>query len=191
MQALTIEGNISKLRPITIEDAEITLKWRLSDKAHMLQRGASTVDEQRQWIASRLHTDEINCIIEHKGLPVGMIALHDINYRHSNAVIGRLLIGEDGIVNNAPVAFEAEMMLCDHAFNNLKLHKIYGDVMEDNHRMIKTKLYLGYKQDGLLRDHYNYDGIFKSTIAISILEHEYHTKCRPKFIQLISLFSTP
>ena len=186
---MILEGKLATLRPITEEDAEITFAWRQSDRAKLLQRGAKTIDEQKTWIAAKLKTDELNFIIEYKAKPVGMIALHDINYIHKSVQMGRLLIGEEKWVGKAPVAFESDLLLCDYAFDVFKMHKIYGDIMEDNHGMIKTRLYLGYKQDGILRDHYIYDGVYKNTVAVSILEDEYRKICRPKLVQLIHTLS--
>jgi len=184
-----LKGEIATLRPITVDDAELTFAWRTSAKASLLQRGATTVDEQRAWIAAKLQTAELNFIIEYGGQSVGMIALLDINKLHKSVQMGRLLVGEEEFVGKAPVAFEADLMLCDYAFDVLKMHKIYGDIMEDNHGMIKTRLYLGYKQDGILRDHYLYDGVYKNTIAVSILEQEYRTICRPKLASLVKTLS--
>jgi len=186
---MIFQGKVCRLRPITVDDAEITLKWRLSERAKLMQRGATTLEEQKSWIESKLNSNEINCIIEYKNLPVGMIALHDINTRHDNAILGRLLIGEESIVGNAPVTFESELMLCDHAFRTLKLHKIYGDVVEDNRPMLKLRLYLGYKQDGILRDALKFDGVYKNVHTISLLEDEYEAKCRPKLLGLIDSLS--
>ena len=187
---MILKGTLSTLRPITEDDAEITLVWRLGNRAKFLQRGAKTIDEQKKWISAKLQTDELNFIIEYKDKPVGMIALHDLSNVHRSVQMGRLLIGEEALVGKAPVAFEADLMLCDYAFDVLKMHKIYGDVMEDNHGMLKMRTYLGYKQDGILRDHYNYDGVYKNTVAISILEEEYRKTCRPKLVQLITMFSS-
>lgn len=186
---MILKGSMTTLRPITVEDAEITLKWRLSPRARLLQRGAQTVEEQRAWINTKLQSKELNFIIEYKKKSVGMIALHDINSLHKSVQMGRLLIGEEEFVGKAPVAFEADLLLCDYAFDVLKMHKIYGDVLEDNHAMLKTRFYLGYNRDGILRDHYCYDGIFKNTVAVSLLENEFKIKCRPKLVQLISLLS--
>lgn len=187
---MILEGKIVRLRPITIEDAETSLAWRLGDRAKLLQRGATTVDEQREWIASKLALDEINCIIEYANAPVGMIALHDINLRNRHAIIGRELIGEKDRVGVVPVAFEAELLLCDYAFGRLNLHKLYGDVLEDNHAMLKMRRFLGYKQDGMLRDHVRVDGEYRSVYAISILQSEYTATCRPKLMQLITAMSS-
>lgn len=186
---MVLKGRIATLRPLTTDDAETTLRWRLSSRARYLQRGAQTVQEQHAWISAKLATDELNFIIEYKSRPVGMIALHDINTIHKSVQMGRLLIGEEEWVGKAPVAFEADLMLCDYAFDTLKVHKVYGDILEDNQGMLRTRFYLGYKQDGILRDHYLFDGVYKNTIAVSILEDEYRSICRPKLLQLISFLS--
>jgi RimJ/RimL family protein N-acetyltransferase len=183
------KGEIVTLRPLSVDDAEATLAWRSGPRARMLQRGATTLEEQRAWIAGRLKTSELNCIIEYQDRAVGMIALLDINHLHKSVQMGRLLIGEEQFVGKAPVAFEADLMLCDYAFDVLKMHKIYGDIMEENHGMLKTRLYLGYRQDGVLRDHYCYDGEFKSTVAVSLLEDEFRKVCRPKLVSLIKMFA--
>lgn len=187
---MILKGDIATLRPITIDDAELTFTWRNSARAKFLQRGATTVDEQRAWIAVKLKTNELNFVIEYKDSPVGMIALLDINHLHKSVQAGRLLVGEEEFVGKAPVSFEAELMICDYAFDVLKMHKIYGDVMEDNYGMLKTKSYLGYKQDGILRDHYLYDGVYKNTVVISMLEDEYRKVCRPKLVSLIKINSS-
>jgi RimJ/RimL family protein N-acetyltransferase len=184
-----LQGTLATLRPLGIDDAEATFAWRSSPRARLLQRGATTLEEQRAWIASRLKTGELNFIIEYQGKSVGMIALLDINHLHKSVQMGRLLIGEEELVGKAPVAFEADLMLCDHAFDVLKMHKIYGDIMEDNVGMLKTRMYLGYRKDGVLRDHYCYDGEFKSTVAVSLLEEEYRKVCRPRLLSLIKMCS--
>lgn len=180
-------GNIVNLRPITVDDARITLKWRLSDRAKLMQRGAKTVEEQKNWIDLQLKTENINSIIEYKNEPVGMIALHDINKVHNHLIIGRLLIGEVGIVGKSPVAYEAELLMCDYAFDQLKMHKIYGDVVGINTPMLKFRKYLGYNEDGVLRDHLFFDGEYINAHTFSLLDNEYRAVCRPKLVQLIQL----
>jgi RimJ/RimL family protein N-acetyltransferase len=190
---MKLTGKLVTLRPLVIEDAAITLGWRLSKRARFQQRGAQTEEEQRAWIASKDRTGELNFIIEFKGEPVGMTALLNISQQNRSAMMGRLLIGEQEKVGSAPVFFETELLLCDHVFCQLKMHKLYGEIVEDNIGMIRSRLYLGYKQDGFLRDHFIFNGSYKNSIAVSLLEDEYRTVCRPKLLGFISLFagSTP
>jgi RimJ/RimL family protein N-acetyltransferase len=187
---LILEGQFVTLRPLTVDDAEITLRWRNGPRGLYLQRGAQTVEEQRTWIANHAGDDELNFIIEYTGRPVGMIALVRINPRHKTAELARLLIGEPAIVASAPVVFETELLIGDYVFETLGFHKLYGDIMQDNQAMIQTRLYLGYKQDGVFRDHYIFSGVYKSTIIVSLLEDEYRTVCRPNLRQLIALFGS-
>jgi diamine N-acetyltransferase len=184
------QGRFTTLRPLAVEDAQLTLGWRLSQRARFLQSGAKTVEEQSNWIASSMtRRGEFNFIIEYKDEPVGTISLTDINSTHKTVVMGRELIGEEEKTHQAPVAFEAELLLCDYVFDGLRFHKIYGDVMEDNAGVLRTRRYLGYVQDGILRDHYIYDGVYKNTVAFSLLEDEYRKVCRPKLLHLIALFA--
>ena len=184
-----LRGDMTTLRPLGVGDAEITLKWRLSPRAKFLQRGAQTVEAQRSWIRARGDAGDFNFIIEYRDRPVGMVSLVEINLQHRTVEPGRLLIGEQEVVGQAPVAFEAELLLYDYAFDELGMHKLYGLVIEDNVGMLKTRLYLGYKQDGVLRDHFIFDGEHRDAIAISLLEREYRACYRDRLLKLISLFS--
>ena len=186
---MILKGRIVTLRPIALEDAEITLRWRQSPRAKFLQGVTRTIEEQKTWIASKQNSEEFNWIIEYKNKPVGMISLHDINHQHRTAIMGRLLIGEQEKVGTAPVAFEAELLLCDLTFEQLGLHRIYGPIMEDNIGMIRTRLYMGWAQEGIFREHYIYDGNYKNAVMFGLLEDEYRTVYRPKLVQFIRLFS--
>jgi diamine N-acetyltransferase len=187
---VVLSGSLVTLRPLTVDDAAITLRWRLSARAMYMQEGARTETDQRAWIAA--HANEpgaYNFIQVYRGSPVGMVALQQIDSINRSAVMGRLLIGEPELVGSAPVFFETEILLCDFAFDSLEIHKIYGEIMEDNIGMVRTRLYFGYKQDGLLRDHYFVRGAFHNAVAVSLLETEYRSVARPKLVQLISFLS--
>ncbi len=185
---MNLTGKFARLRPIVEADAALTLKWRTSQRARYLQPGAVTVDQQRSWITTHLDADEYNWIIEYQDQPVGMIAIYDINKGHRSATIGRFLIGEEALVGQAPVGFEADLLVSDFAFDQLQLHRIHGPVMADNEAVIQTRLYLGYVQEGIAREHYIYDGEFKDAVMFGLLEDEYRRTCRPRLESLISLF---
>ena len=185
---MILKGKFVKLRPIKTLDASITLKWRLSDRAKFMQSGSKTVEEQENWIRNAIdRKNEITFIIEYNDTPVGMFAICNINLVYRNCSMERLLIGEKELVGNMPVAFESELLLCDYIFNELKMHKVTGDIMEDNKDMIRFRKYLGYSFDGILRDEYIINGQFKSTHLVSALHQEYVNKCRPRLLGLIKL----
>ena len=78
---MELHGQYVVLRPLRVDDAELTLTWRLSDRAELLNTGALSVAEQAEWIASRPKT-ELNFVIElRSGKPVGMLSLVSIDGR--------------------------------------------------------------------------------------------------------------
>lgn len=187
---MQLAGKFATLRELIPEDAEMTFRWRHCQRAHSLNKGASTIEQQRQWILARKNYEELNFIIQYKDIPVGMIALQDISKMHKSAMTGRFLIAEQAIVGSAPVAFETELLLLDYAFDVLKLHKIYGLVREDNMGVLRLRSYLGYHQDGVLRDHYFMDGKYINAVAFSLLVNEYRKLCRPKMESMIKGFAS-
>jgi len=183
-----LKGKHVTLRPITVADAETTLKWRLSDRAKFLQRGAQSIQEQENWIGGSLNkTNETTFIIEYDSKPVGMIAVCEINKTHNHCVYGRLLIGEKETAATAPVAFESELLICDYIFNELKMHKLYGDMLEENTEMVKFRKYLGYKFEGMQRDHYLINGEYKNILFVSLLDSEYQSITRKRLLNLITI----
>ena len=175
-----IEGDFVILRPISPEDAEITLRWRQSDRSSLLNAGAQTVEQQRQWIASRGQS-EINYMIQLKsGQPVGMLSLIAIDLANSRAESARFLIGENDLVKGIPAAVEAMKLLYDLAFKKLKLNRVYGTIAEDNTLMIKWQKFLGMNEEGRLRKHYFIQEKFQDAVCLGILADEYETQALPK-----------
>jgi RimJ/RimL family protein N-acetyltransferase len=180
-------GNFTRLRPIHSDDAEITLRWRLSNRARLLNKGAETVAEQRSWIQSR-PSSELNYVIEtRKSQPVGCIALIDINFVHRRAESARFLIGEEESARGFPIAVEAMKLLYEVAFDQLKLLRVYGVIAEDNALMLKWQKYLGMKEEGRLRRHSYINGRFQDHIAVGIFDSEFREVTLPRMNGLIAL----
>ena len=181
-----LRGKFVRLRPIQVADAEMTFRWRQSERAALLNRGARTVAEQVAWIAARLPSEH-NFIIEllATGRPVGMLSLTGIDVVHRHAEPGRFLIGEPEAVQGIPVAVEAMKLLYELAFERLALIRVYGTVPADNPLMLKWQKYLGMKEEGRLRSHYFLDGRFQDAICLGLLVDEYRAVTLPRMRVLI------
>jgi RimJ/RimL family protein N-acetyltransferase len=177
---LLVAGKYIKLRLLSPEDAAITLKWRLSDRAFLLNKGAENVAQQEQWIRSRPNS-ELNFMIElSSGEAVGMISLIQINTTNKNAEAARFLIGEEALAQGIPVAIESMMLLYQIAFEKLGLERIYGTVVEDNVLMLKWQKFFGMSQEGVMRKHYFINNKFQDAIMVGILKEEFFSKALPK-----------
>jgi RimJ/RimL family protein N-acetyltransferase len=187
MTASTVlRGEFIDLRPLTVEDAEMTLRWRCSPRARKLKPGAKTLAEQERWIAAR-PPGEFNFIIQLKsGKPVGMISLVDVDTLHCRAEAGRLLIGEEEAARGVPAAVEALKLLYELAFDTLNLKRVFGTMAEENVAMYRWQVYLGMKEEGRLRRHYFIDGHFQDAVYLGILEEEYRRIALPRMRALLA-----
>ena len=186
-----IRGIYALLRPLIVEDAELTLRWRLADRASLLNRGAVTVAEQAAWIGSR-PANEFNFVIElASGRPVGMLSLVDIDRVNRRAEPARFLIGEPGAVRGLPVAVEAMKLLYELTFDDLKLHRVHGTVVADNRLMIKWQKFLGMREEGILRQHYFIGGEYRDAVCLAMLEDEYRNVALPRMNALIGRADVP
>lgn len=186
MPALTLHGEFVDLIPLQVAHAEITFLWRQSERAANLNRGASDVQQQAAWIASR-PASEYNFIISLKcGRPVGMVSLSGIDAVHRHAEPGRFLIGDEESVRGIPVAVEAMKLIYELVFDRLRLQRIFGTIASDNTLMMKWQKFLGMKEEGRLRKHYFINGHFQDAVLFGMLEEEYRSQALPRMNALIA-----
>ena len=185
-QSRLLEGEFVNLRPLQVDDAELTLRWRRAQRAKFLNAGAATLEQQAAWIADR-PVSEYNFIIELKsGHPVGMLSLTDIDATNRHGEPGRFLIGDEEAAKGMPVAVEAMKLLYELAFDLLGLVRVCGIVAQNNHLMLKWQKYLGMKEEGRLRNHLCLAGQFQDGIFIGLLVEEYRKITVPRMKVLIA-----
>lgn len=182
----TLRGEFVDLRPLVPEDAEMTLRWRQGVRAANLNQGATTVEQQRAWIAGR-PAAEYNFIIQLKsGTPVGMVSVAGVDTTHRHCEPGRFLIGNEDAVRGIPAAVEAMKLVYELVFDQLQLLRVWGTIASDNVLMIKWQKFLGMKEEGRLRRHYYINGHFQDAVMFGMLADEYRTNALPRMNALIA-----
>jgi len=186
-QMQTLVGRYIDMRPLSLDDAEMTFLWRRSDRAKYLNAGAASVEQQAKWISTR-PANECNWIIQLKdGTPVGMLSLVDIDQGNSRAETGRFLIGEEEKAKGIPVAVEAMSLVYDFAFQTLNLSRLHGMISADNTLMVKWQKYLGMIEEGRLREHYKTEAGAQDAVVLGILREEYHSVFIPRARALMAM----
>lgn len=188
MVHIILEGKIVSLRLLNEADAALTLRWRLGARAQFLNKGAQNIKEQEAWICKSSQNGDLNFMIQYNGNDVGMISLYEINHTHKSLIMGRLLIGEPEAVGKAPVVFEAERLVMDYAFETLKMHSIYGDVMANNIGVNKMRRFLHWHKDGVIREHFCVEGKYVDAVLYSILCEDYYNDCRKILNNMVEFF---
>lgn len=75
------------------------------------------------------------------------------------------------------IGLKAESLMCDYAFNELGLNKLYAITNEDNYASIRLHEEIGYKLEGRLREEYvTKDGVFKDRLYYGLLKKDWNMR---------------
>lgn len=184
---LRLDGQFVDLMLLTPQHAEVTFGWRQGARARLLNRGADTVERQRDWIAGRPDTEHNYLITLKNGHPVGMVSLVDIDRSARKAEPARFLIGDEEAARGIPVAAEALLLLYHLAFDVLNLRRLYGVVASANRQMMKFHEYSGMRREGVLREHLFVDDNLYDGIVYGLLEPEFRAVTVPRLNGLVAM----
>jgi RimJ/RimL family protein N-acetyltransferase len=150
-----ITGETISLRPLELRHLEKTREWANDHELmRMLNRALPVSNrEHEQWFASlKERKDCIYFAIETNAhsTHVGNIWLWNIDPRHRRAEL-RIVIGNDAYTGKG-AGTEAITRLCNYAFEQLSLHKIYAYVLAINPRARRAFEKAGFVLEGTLRE---------------------------------------
>ena len=168
-----------KLRELEKRDLATINKWR-NDPGLICFLGspfryiAKEVDEEwyMDYLKNRGRT--IRCAIVDDELEdhiMGLISLTNIDSINRNAEL-HIMIGKKENRGMGLGSFAIKAIV-NHAFNNMNIHRIELEVLEDN--LIARKLYkkIGFVEEGLRREIVFKNGNYKSMVLMSLLRTEY------------------
>jgi len=150
-----------------------------SDFMYAYNRNAELLPEDEAMLVERITAQYCATVLESKSLQwiirgkddesLGLLNLANISVEHRHAEI--LLGVPDRQFGVAPSAM---LMLFDFFFNTMQFHKLYSFIFLDNPSSIQGTLHLGFKQEGLLREHVfsAKTGEFYDVIQTGILRDE-------------------
>ncbi len=170
---MKITGNIVNLRPISLEDAPFTFELRLDYegiKSFLGYLFPVNIENEKKWITeiySEKEKKNIYFAIEKNDDRefIGYISAKNINYIHRHADFGIILLKK---FRGKGYASEAMKLFFNYLFNDLNLHKIKLEVLEDNFTAIKLYEKIGFVKEGLLKEHIWQDGKFKNLVIMSL-----------------------
>jgi RimJ/RimL family protein N-acetyltransferase len=176
---MVIKGKKVILRKAKLSDAERFVKWVNDDEVNRFMSVRKIgLKEERKYIQDRIDGKTKNnfhfCIETKEGLHIGATGLEKINKRNKSATFG-IVIGDKNYWSKG-YGTESAKLILDFGFKKLKLHRIQLDVYSYNPRAIKLYKKLGFKKEGIKREHNFYKGKFYDTILMSVLSREWKLK---------------
>ena len=170
------------LKPVEAEDLSflLNLRWDKEITQNILHDPIS-MEDQKQWYEKIRKGNNVVLSIFYKESEddvtpsiIGTIGLFDITMRHQRATLKSMRILPQYQGKN--IGLEATNLIVDYGFNVLNLNKITCDLFEDNIARLKGLLKLGFKKEGVLKQHYFHQGKFKDAAIYSLLRKNYALK---------------
>jgi len=167
-----IEGQRVRLRPITMSDTELIVKWRNKDsvRQNFIFREPFTVEMHEAWMKNKVETGEvIQYIIEDKNsnMPVGSVYFRDINKRNKSAEYG-VFIGEDA-ARGKGLGSETAGLFARFGLQVVGLHRIFLRVFAENKGAIKSYKNAGFIVEGVARDMVYLDERYQDIVFMALL----------------------
>lgn len=129
-----IKGNAVYLRPITIDDTDLIVKWRNSDsvRKHFIFRETFTKEMHINWMNTKVTSDQViqYIICTNNDVSIGSIYFRDINNEKKEAEFG-IFIGEETATGKG-YGYDATLVFVKNGFEMLNLKKIVLRIIESN-----------------------------------------------------------
>ena len=173
----SLKGNRLDLIPFKEEFITEKYLYWLSDVEVTKYLDVSNYDQTKDTITK--YIDRFNnsenyifaIVIKEINNHIGNITLQNINWVHKFATEG-IMIGDKKYWKDG-YGTEARSLLLEFAFNDLNLNRIVSSAFVDNVAGLKSNSKLGYKQEGLLRNHMILDGQYSDVIQQGILKEDF------------------
>jgi RimJ/RimL family protein N-acetyltransferase len=169
---LIIKGEQVYLRPITIEDTDLAVKWR-NEKVvveNFIYRQPVSRADHLNWLEKKVFKGLVHQFIicmNTDGFPVGSIYLQNFEEDNKKAEWG-IYIGEERAYGKG-VGTEAARLILDYAFENLGMHKVVSRVLAYNKASIRMNEKAGYVKEAYLKDELFIDGKYEDLILFGAI----------------------
>lgn len=174
-----IKGKNITLRSLQLSDADHFLTWMSDPEVVMFLSSDSiglSAEEERAWIlkAKKSKNGIFLSIDTKEGEHIGIVSLRKISTVHKNAELG-ITIGNKKYWGQG-LGTEAVILICKYGFRKCGLKRIYLNVIAYNTRGINAYKRVGFKKEGVMRQHIFKNGYFHDYICMGLLKNEFSDK---------------
>jgi len=175
-----IYGERIRLRAIEHDDLKVIVGWRNDPDiySNFYEHEPLSQAMQVKWFDNFLkRQDEKFWIAEtlEDSVPIGTIALIDIDLRNRKAEIGRVLIASNKHRNGGYGSEMFELIL-KYSFEHLNLNRLYLDVFAENAKAVSFYRKIGLTEEGCYRKHIFSRGAYRDILVFSLLAEEYFSR---------------
>jgi|APSaa5957512622_1039677.scaffolds.fasta_scaffold17743_3 UDP-4-amino-4,6-dideoxy-N-acetyl-beta-L-altrosamine N-acetyltransferase len=163
------------IRPMEQKDLDKVRHWRNHPeiRKYMFSKNEILPEEHQKWFERTTQSKLKTLLIyTHRNQPMGFVQFSSNKSKNSFADWG---------FYTAPLApkgtgTKMATLALDFAFEQLKAHKVFGEVLDYNTGSIKFHLKIGFIQEGVLRDHHYDENGYSSVYCFGLMHHEWIKK---------------
>lgn len=165
------------LRKMTENDLEMVLQWRNAPEVreNMYNNQVISLDEHKKWFQKTLEDKNKKYFIYEKNAePLGVIAFTDINLESETAAWA-FYVGE---LSKRGAGVQMEKEALRFAFNDLKLNKLWCEVLSFNEKVIKFHQRFGFQVEGVFKSQYKRDNEFYDIYRLALFKQDWKSNQR-------------
>lgn len=179
MQNPFLIGRKTYLRPLEREDAKQCLAWfnHPEIRRSLLINQPINLRAEEEFIDKALqdeHKLTLGIVVQESNRLIGGTGLHEIDFKNRHAGFG-IAIGEKEEWGKG-YGTEATRLIVQHAFDTLNLHRLWLHVYEFNERGIRVYEKVGFRKEGVMRQHTYREGRYWDTMIMGILRTEWDAR---------------
>ena len=140
-----IEWEDGRLRSLCEEDLKLILEWRNSERIRSMMFNDQPIswEEHKRWFNQLSQGNEASFrVFEMKSEPVGVVQFKEIDRVKQEASWG-FYLGKENLIPG--IGSMMGFLGIEHGFENLRLSKIYGEVIGSNEKSIRYHKRLGFE----------------------------------------------
>jgi RimJ/RimL family protein N-acetyltransferase len=169
-------GSRIYLRPLERADAPRLAPW-FNDaeiRRNIYQYRPRSFASQEAFLAKMAESEHdfiLGIALAEDDALIGVTGLHDIENKNRHAQLG-ITIGDKEAWGRG-YGTEASSLMVGYAFGTLNLNRIWLHVYARNARAIRVYEKIGFRKEGVLRQHGYIDGEYLDTVTMAILREDW------------------
>jgi hypothetical protein len=174
-----LKGKIVGLVAVERVDLKQLMDWRNNPefRKHFREYRELNMAMQDKWFEQKVVNDPTTMMFSIKRLAdgelLGCCGFVCINWVHRHADLSIYIGWKDSYIDEEGFAKESCELLFKYGFDELNLNKIWTEIYEFDKKKWELYQKLGFKQDGMLRENYFYDGKWWGSRIISLLAKDF------------------
>lgn len=161
-----------KFKTILSNDLKLILRWRNSIfiRSKMLNQKKISYNEHKSWF-KKLKKDTTNkaYMITYDKKKIGVANISQIDNRNKLCTWGYYI----ALKNYRYLALLVEIKLIDLMFYKFNIRKIWGRTISTNKKILKIHKILGFKLEGLQKEHIKVNNYYRNIVLTSLLKNEW------------------